>query len=129
MPITHAIAHYLHRPADAAATLSLRSDELATEGESEALLAKLKGGFLARISREHGSFASEGDTALLPDLLAKFLDKGLDFITLSRDFTTALQRQLDEAKIEFDAHLLFFVEKSFDHNIFTLLIKNPHQKL
>lgn len=129
MPITHAIAHHLSRPAEAAATLSLRSDELATEGESEALLAKLKGGFLARISREHGSFASEGETAILPKLLAQFLDKELDFITLSRDFTTALQMQLDEAKIEFDAHLLFFVEKSFDHHIFTLLIARQNESL
>ena len=129
MPITHAIAHQLHRGADTPAQLSLRADELATEGASEALLAKLKGSFLARISREHGSFATEGDTALLPRLLQQFLDDKLDFITLSRDFTTALQTQLDEAKIELDAHLLFFIEKSFDHHLFTLFIARQSESL
>ncbi len=129
MPITHAIAHHLQRPSDAAATLSLRADELATEGASEALLAKLKASFLARISREHGSFTSEGEAALLPKLLAQFLDKELDFITLSRDFTTALQMQLDEAKIELNVHLLFFVEKSFDHHLFTLFIARQSESL
>ncbi len=129
MPITHAIAHHLQRPSDAPATLSLRADELATEGASETLLGKLKGSFLARISREHGSFSSDGDTALLPGLLAKFLDGDLDFITLSRDFTTALQMQLDEAKIEFNAHLLYFVEKSFDHHLFTLFIARQSESL
>ena len=129
MPITHAIAHQLHRSADAPAQLSLRADELATEGASEALLSKLKGSFLARISREHGSFATEGDTAILPQLLQQFLDDKLDFITLSRDFTTALQTQLDEAKIELDAHLLFFVEKSFDHHLFTLFVARQSESL
>jgi nucleoid-associated protein len=129
MPITHAIAHQLQRPADAPAQASLRSEELATEGQSEALLGKLKGSFLARISREHGSFSSEGETALLPKLLAQFLEGELDFITLSRDFTLALQGRLDEAKIEFDAHLLFFVEKSFDHHLFTLFIARQSEAL
>ncbi len=129
MPITHAIAHHLHRPSDAAASLSLRTDELSTEGASEALLAKLKGSFLARISREHGSFSNSDEPALLPTLLTQFLDKELNFITLSRDFTTALQMQLDEAKIELNAHLLFFVEKSFDHHLFTLFIARQSESL
>jgi nucleoid-associated protein len=129
MPITHAIAHQLRRSAETPAQLSLRTDELATEGASEALLAKLKGSFLARISREHGTFSTEGETALLPKLLAQFLDKELDFITLSRDFTTALQVQLDAAKIELDVHLLFFIEKSFDHHLFTLFIARQNESL
>lgn len=128
MPITHAIAHQLQRPADAPAQASLRSDELNTEGESEALLGKLKGSFLARISREHGSFSTE-ESALLPRALAQFLDDELDFITLSRDFTLALQAKLDETKIELDAHLLYFVEKSFDHHLFTLFIARQSESL
>ncbi len=129
MPITHAIAHQLHRPAEAPAKAALRSEELPTEGESESLQAKLKGSFLARITREHGSFSSDGETALLPRLLAQFLDDELNFITLSRDFTLALQAKLDEAKIEFDAHLLFFIEKSFDHHLFTLYVARQSESL
>lgn len=129
MPITHAIAHQLIRTEDKPARASLRSDELATEGDSEALLSKLKGAFLARISREHGSFASEGEPALLPKSLVAFLDGDLDFITLSRDFTAVLQSKLDEAKLEFNAHLLFFVEKSLDTHIFTLLIVRQSESL
>lgn len=129
MPITHAIAHQLRRSTEAPAQLSLRADELAVEGASEALLGKLKGSFLARISREHGSFSSEGEVALLPRQLQQFLDGELDFITLSRDFSTALQVQLDAAKIDLDAHLLFFVEKSFDHHLFTLFIARQSESL
>ena len=128
MPITHAIAHQLRRRADAPAELTLRSEELATEESSETLLARLKGSFLARISREHGSFSTE-EGALLPTLLLPFLDGKLDFTALSRDFTTALQARLDEAKIEFDAHLLFFVEKSFDHHTFTLFAARQSEAL
>ena len=129
MPITHAIAHQLSRTAEGPARLSLRAEELPTEGASEALLAKLKGSFLARISREHGSFSSEGEGALLARQLQQFLDGGLDFITLSRDFTSALQGALDAAKIELDAHLFFFVEKSFDHHLFTLFIARQSESL
>ncbi len=131
MPITHAIAHHLQRNEESPAKPLLRSDELATEGAGEALLAKLKASFLARISREHGSFAGEngGEAALLPSLLGKFLDEDLNFITLSRDFTGALQARLDEVKIDFDAHLLFYVEKSFDHHLFHLFIARQSESL
>jgi nucleoid-associated protein len=129
MPITHAIAHQLSRTAEGPACLTLRADELATEGASEALLGKLKGSFLARISREHGSFSREGEAALLARQLQQFLDGELDFITLSRDFTSALQASLDAAQIELDAHLLFFVEKSFDHHLFTLFIARQSESL
>lgn len=129
MPITHAIAHHLKREADAAASMQDRDSELPHEGDSEALLAKLKASFLARISREHGSFNSEGEKALLPKLLAQYMEGGLEFTALSRHITTALQAQLDEAKIELDAHLLFFVEKSFDHHLFTLFVARQSESL
>lgn len=129
MPISHAIAHHLTRSNNSPAEATLRSEELPTEGDSEALLAKLKASFLARISREHGSFNSEGEKALLPKLLAQFLEGGLEFTALSKHLTTALQAQLDEAKIEFDAHLLFFVEKSFDHHLLTLFVARQSESL
>ncbi len=129
MPISHAIAHHLQRHSDTPASTSLRREELHPEGETEALLNTLKASFLARISREHGSFDSAGEAAPLPQLLGQFLDGKLDFIKLSLDFTRRLQEKLDEAKIDFDAHLLFFVEKSFDHHIFTLFITRQRESL
>ncbi|MDH5785688.1 MAG: nucleoid-associated protein [Chromatiales bacterium] len=129
MPITHAIAHHLQRQSDTPSRAHLRDSELPLEGESETLQSKLKASFLARISREHGSFSTDGHPPLLPTQLVLFLDDELDFVTLSRNFALAFQSQLDEAKIEFDAHLLFFVEKSFDHHLFTLYVARHTEAL
>lgn len=129
MSITHAIAHHLQRSADTPAKTILRSDELPAGEQTEALHARLKASFLARISREHGSFSNEGQAALLPKLLGQFLDNGLDFTTLSRDLTLALQTQLDETKSVFDAHLLCFVEKSLGHHFFTLYVARQIESL
>lgn len=129
MPITHAIAHQLRRSSDTPAQLTLRSGELATEGEIEQLLARLRGSFLSRLSREHGSFSGEGNAALLPTRLGQLLEGGLDLTALSRDLAAALQGALDEAKVEFDAHLLFFLEQGFDQQTFTLFIARQSESL
>ena len=129
MPITHAITHYIHRTADANTKLSLRQDELATEGRSEVLLGKLKSSFLARISREHGSFTTEGEPALLTRELEAFLAKEHSFNQLSSAFMEALGHLADEKKFELDAHVLFFVEKSFDHHMFYLFVARQSESL
>lgn len=129
MPITHAITHYIRRTADAETKLSLRQDEFATEGYSEALLSKLKSSFLSRISREHGSFNSEREPALLTRELEAFLSGEHSFNQLSAAFMEELDRKADEKKFELDTHVLFFIEKSFDHHMFYLFVARQSESL
>ena len=129
MPITHAITHYIQRTADTEAKLLLRQEELATEGHSEVLLGKLKSSFLARISREHGSFNPEGEPAPLNRELEAFLTGNRPFSALSTTVMETLGRMAEEKKFELDAHVLLFVEKSFDHHLFYLFIARQSESL
>ena len=129
MPITHAITHHIRREADAEPQFSLRQEELATEGHSEVLLGKLKSSFLARISREHGSFTTEGEPALLRRELEGFLSGERSFTDLSTAVAEELGRKAKEKKTELDAHLLFFIEKSFDHHMFYLFVTRLSESL
>ena len=129
MPITHAITHHIHYDSDAGTKLSFRQEELPTEGHSEELLGKLKSSFFARISREHGSFSKEDDTGLLARELEAFLAEEHSFSQLSITLTEGLGRMADEKKVELNAHLLFFVEKSFDHHVFYLFAARLSESL
>lgn len=129
MPITHAITHHIQRDTDGEARLSLRQDELANEGNSEVLLGKLKSSFLSRISREHGSFATDGEPALLARELKAFLAGERSFTQLSAALMEELGRTADEKKIGLDAHLLFFIEKSFEHHMFYLFAARLSESL
>lgn len=129
MPITHAITHHIHRSADSEAALSLRAEELALEGHSEALLGKLKSSFLARISREHGSFATDGEKAILVRALEGFLAGDISFPELSTGVMQALKQAVDDKKLELDAHLFFYVEKSFEHHLFHLFVTRQSESL
>jgi nucleoid-associated protein len=129
MPIIHAITHHIRRTAESGSELSLRPEELSTEGYSETLLGKLKSSFLARISREHGSFSAEGEKALLPRELEAFLCADRTFTQLSSALMEALGKMAEEKKFELDAHALFFVEKSFDHHVFYLFLTRLSESL
>lgn len=129
MPIIHAITHHIRRTAENDTALSLRQDELTTEGNSEALLGKLKSSFLARISREHGSFTREDETALLPRELEAFLSGERSFTQMSSALMESLGGVADEKKFEIDAHALFFVEKTLDNHMFYLFITRLSESL
>ncbi len=129
MPITHAITHYIHRTTEVETNLSLRQDELSSEGDSEVLLGKLKSSFLARISREHGSFTTDGEPALLNQELEAFLSGEHSFHQLSTVLMEVLGRHADEKKFDLDAHVFFFVEKSFDHHMFYLFVTRLSESL
>ncbi len=111
MPIQHAVVHRLQRSSDSEAKLTLRNSELPLDGDSEALLDQLKGGFLSRITREHGSFTREGETAPLVSMLESVLEDDDRFLATSGELCERLARGLDSGNIDFDAHLFFFLEK------------------
>jgi nucleoid-associated protein len=120
MPLEHAIVHHLRRNAEGEVQLTLRSEELPLEGHSESLFGQLKRSFLARISREHGSFNREDQAAALPQGLRAYLDKELDFVALSRKLMEQLKQRVEESRIELDVHCFFYIEKSLDHHLFHL---------
>jgi len=129
MPLEHVIAHHLKRSADSEAQLTLRGEELPGEGHSETLLGQLKQSFLARISREHGSFASEGSPAALPCELEAFLGRERNFVALSTALMEQLKRVVEGSQIILDAHFFFFIEKSLDHHLFHLFVAGQTESL
>jgi len=131
MPITHVIAHHLQHDADHPTKLSLRQDELTVGEQQDALLNKLKSSFLARLSRKHGSFSSEGESAsLLAQELEGFLEGNRSFTQLTMTVMEQFKDGLNESPIELDAHFLFFIEQSGDeHHLFHLFVVNQSESL
>lgn len=129
MSIKHAIAHRLSRAVDGEAQLTLREQELATEGRSETLLDKLKGSFLSRISREHGSFNTDEEKSPLQAALEAWLDGDTPFIDAVADLAQQFQALLDKHDVVFDGHLLCYEEKSFDHHLFHLFVATNTESL
>ncbi len=118
MPIQHAVVHRLRRASDSEAELTLRNAELPIDGDSEALLNQLKGGFLARITREHGSFEKSDEPAPLVGMLEEVLEDDGRFLAATGALCERLARGLESGNIEFDAHLFFFLEKGpGQHNL------------
>ena len=129
MPLVHAIAHHLVSTGEGKAELTLRAGELPLEGYSEELFAKIKGGFLSRISREHGSFNGEGESAPLQTGLEAYLAGEKKFSEMSGELLQTFRQQLEQGKVEFNGHLLLFVEKSLDHHLFHLFVTGQQQAL
>lgn len=132
MPLEHAISHHLKRTAESETLLDLRDKEFPTEGPIETLLGQLKQSFLARISREHGSFI-EGTTEGAPGPLAReldaYLNKERSFIELSKTLMEQLKQMVDESKITLDGHFFFFLEKSLDNHMFHLFVAGQTESL
>ncbi len=129
MPLEHVIAHHLKRSTDSEAVLTLRTEELPKEGHSETLLGQLKQSFLARISREHGSFDSKDGPTPLPQALEAFLSREHSFIDLSSTLMEYLKQMVEKSQITLDAHFFFFHEKSFDHDLFHLFVTGQTESL
>ena len=129
MPIQHACLFHIYYSPEAGLTKSRPNSELPTEGESEQLLAELKRSFLARISREHGSFSKEKGESGFADELNKFLDKSATFLEMGAALAQRLEALIESLKIEFDAHLLFFIEKSLNNHFFYLFVAGMREAL
>jgi nucleoid-associated protein len=122
MPVSHAIVHHLHRAAEAKAGLRLAEGELPPGELTDNLLSKLKSGFLARLTREHGSFSPEGEEGALVRELKAYLENGRSLPDMSRALMKTADQMLDERDLALDAHFLFFEEKSFEHHSFYLFV-------
>jgi len=129
MPLVHAIAHRLVSSGEGKTELTLRDKELPLEGFSEELFAKLKSGFLSRISREHGSFDSEGESSPLQQALEKQLADEQTFAEMCAALLETFRGQLEQGKVDFQGHILLFEEKALDHHLFHIFIAGQQQAL
>ncbi len=129
MSIQHACLFHINYSPESGLTKSRPNSELPAEGESEQLLAELKRSFLARISREHGSFSAEKGETGFADELNRFLDKNSSFLELATALAQRLEGLIESLKLEFDAHLLFFVEKSLGNHFFYLFVAGMKEAL
>lgn len=129
MPITHAITHHLQRLSDSPAQLSLRQQELDDDNANHALLDRLKSSFLARLQRQHGSFSSQGEPALLAPLLERYLETPAHFVELSTQVMKGLKRIFNQHAIVMNVHALFFIEQQFDNHLFYLFLAHQSELL
>lgn len=129
MSIQHACLSHISYSPESGLTKSRPNSELPTEGGSERLLSELKRSFLARISREHGSFSKERGETGFADELNKYLDINATFLELGTALTQRLEALIESLKLEFDAHLLFFIEKSVGNHYFYLFVAGMKEAL
>jgi len=129
MQITHTIAHYLKREADAIAKLTLRKNELSINEQTEKLFENLKKSFKTRLSRQHGSFSSEGNPSLLKSAISAFLNKEQTLEALSTEFMKQLEKDVNNNGIEINSHFLFFIEETKSQYFFYLFITNQTESI
>lgn len=132
MPITHVTAHYLRRDSDAAAMLSVREHSLDIDEPKERLLDQLKNSFLGRLNREHGSFSTEDEagSSVLATTLQGFLADEKDFSQSTIMIMNQLEKLVNEAEMEINAHFLFFIEQNEDQlHVFYLFIVHQSESL
>lgn len=129
MPLEHAVSHHLKHTADSETQLDLRGEEFPVEGPIETLMGQLKQSFLARISREHGSFTTEGAPPPLARELDAFLNKERSFVEMSKTLMEQFRQMVEGSKITLDSHFFFFLEKSLDNHLFHLFIAGQTESL
>jgi len=123
------IVHHLSCDGENPPSLTLSEQLLQEDPRTEQLLDKLKGSFLGRLTRRHGSFSSESE-GLLPSELQDYLMSKRDLIEVSRHFCEALGKQLEQQKLPLNAHFLFFIEKSLEHHhVFYLFVTHQNESL
>ncbi|MCW8825932.1 MAG: nucleoid-associated protein [Gammaproteobacteria bacterium] len=129
MPIQHACISQISFSPESGLSRKRPSSELPTEGGSEQLLADVKRSFLARISREHGSFGVERAERVFGEELGKFLDNSATFLEMCEALAQNMESLIESQKVSFDGHLLFFIEKSLGNHFFYLFVTGMNESL
>ena len=129
MPITHIIAHHISKQTDENAILSLRDSELPNNTQQTSLFESLKSSFNSRISRKHGSFDKDINSATLKNTTDEFIQDETRFQPLTIDFMKKLEEVLNTQNGDINAHFLFFIESNENQRIFYLFIVNQNEYL
>ena len=129
MPITHVIAHHLHKQTDEDSILSLRSSELENSSLKTTLFDSLQSSFNTRISRKHGSFDAEQKSILLASEMENYLQDETSFITITNNLMKAIEEFVNNHNGELNAYFLFFIDQREKQKIFYLFIVNQNEYL
>lgn len=122
MPIQALIAHHITCTPESGTTLSPGSRALPVDAAATALVDALKGSFFSRLSREHGSFADEGDPAPLPRALGARAEQQPDLVALSGQLLADWKTLLDPQPQPLDADVICFTEQHGDSEVLYLLV-------
>lgn len=122
MPINALIAHHVSCQPDAKATLKLGTQALRVDEQAQQLANALKGSFFGRLTREHGSFASDGEPSPLSRGLDTYYNQQTGFEALTTQLMEQLKIQLDGDPPAIDADVIFFAEKDADIQVFYMLL-------
>lgn len=121
MTIEALTIHHLAGTADTAATITLGTAALPLDERAIALVDALKSSFFSRLTREHGSFTSEGDASPLALGLDAYADAKLDFAALNSGLMTQWQTLLGQDPVAVDAHLVCWAEQRDEARAFYLV--------
>jgi len=122
MPITDLITHHITCQPDADTTLRLGTALVTADDRAAALVDALKSSFFSRLTREHGSFASEDDPAPLPRELEAFSKQQQGFVALTTRLMEQWKTLLGQDNQPFDADVICFAEQNGEHHVFYLLV-------
>ncbi len=129
MPISHVIAHHISKLTSEDAILSLRDSELAINTQQSSLFDSLKNSLNSRISRKHGSFDPEVESAMLASGIDGFSSDSTSFQPFTTQFMTQLEERLNKENGDINAHFLFFIESSAEQSVFYLFIVHQNEYL
>ncbi len=114
MSISHFIVHQISAVEAGGTALNLGFREIALSKGTHDLIDKLKGAYLGRLGREHGSFAKDLPEAPLPKHLDAYLNKEITFLELTVKLMEKFKTLLDGQGEALDGHPIFFLEDAFD---------------
>ena len=129
MPITHIIAHHISKQTNDDSNLTLRSSELDNNAQQSSLFDSLKSSFNTRISRKHGSFDENIESAILSNETEAFIKDESQFQSLTINFMKNLEEKLNTENGDINAHFLFFIESNEKQNVLYLFIVNQNEYL
>lgn len=110
MAIDALIAHRIRCSPENGTTLQLATDELPVDDGAGELVYALKSRFFSRLTREHGSFAEDGDPPSLAQHLKKLDPPTHNLVELTTSLMTEWKALLDTAPQPLDAHVICFTE-------------------
>ncbi len=122
MTLTQFIAHRIQHQPETGLHVTLADSESSLDEHIEHLADDLNNAYLARIGREHGSFASEDAPSVLLAGLQSLLKRETSFHALTAELTEQFKAGLREQAVELNAYALFFVEESSGTHRFSFFV-------
>ncbi len=129
MPIDSVIVHHIKTEPGQISELNLREELQPLNDYSETLFAELKRSFLARITREHGTFNNEGSPSLLQFELDAYFANRSNYVEMTSALMERLKTRLEEQKVELNADISFFLEQSDEQQNFYIFVHRRNEMI